>query len=183
VTIPANAGQSFVLSFTTPTALSDLAQGLAFACDGVTNAAAIEGVDMVDLTFSATPIADIVALAATASNNGILQIPQGAAAAFAVASVNVGATGTLTVSTDLAGAALPIATTLCQTNPSNGQCLAPPAASASVTIEANATPTFSVFATASGVVPFAPAASRVFLRFSDANGQPHGSTSVAVMTE
>jgi len=183
VPIAANAGQSFVLSFTTPTALSDPAQGLVFACDGVNNAAATEGVDTVDLTFSATPIADIVALAATASNNGILQIPQGAAAAFAVASVNVGATGSLTVSTDLGGAALLVAATLCQTNPSSGQCLAPPAASVPVTIDANATPTFSVFATASGTVPFAPGASRVFLRFVDANGQQHGSTSVAVMTE
>jgi outer membrane protein assembly factor BamB len=183
VPIPAHAGQSFVLSFTTPTALADPAQGLVFACDGIDNAAAIQGVDTVDLAFSATSIADIVALAATASGNGILQIPQGGAAAFAVASVNVGATGSLTVSTDLGGAALPVAATLCQTNPASGQCLAPPAASVAVSIDANATPTFSVFATSSGTVPFAPGASRVFLRFTDGNGQQHGSTSVAVMTE
>jgi outer membrane protein assembly factor BamB len=185
VTIAAKAGQSFALSFPASAALSDLAQGLVFACDNVTNASAIEGVDTVDLIVSATPIADIVALAATVSGNGTLQIPltPGGAAAFAVASINVGAGAGLTVSTDLGGAALPAIVAVCQTNPANGQCLAPPAASVAVTIGAGATPTFSVFATASGTIPFAPGVSRVFLRFTDAAGAPHGSTSVAVMTE
>jgi outer membrane protein assembly factor BamB len=185
VSIPAGSGQSFVLSFPAGAALSDLAQGLVFACDSVTNAPAIEGVDTVDLTVSATPVADIVALAATATGNGILQIPlaRGGAAAFSVASINVGASGSLTVSADLGGAALPVTATLCETNPANGQCLAPPAASVAVSIGADATPTFSVFATAASTIPFAPGASRVFLRFTDAGGVPHGSTSVAVMTD
>jgi hypothetical protein len=71
---------------------------------------------------------------------------------------------------------------VCQTNPANGQCLAPPASSIGVSLAAGATPTFSVFATASSAVPFAPGGSRIFLRFSDAAGQPHGATSVAVTT-
>jgi hypothetical protein len=183
VSIAGGQGQSFVLSFAGPAGLSDLDQGLVFACDNVTNAASIEGVDTLDLSVSSSPVADVVALAATASGNGVLHVPSGGAGAFAVASVNVGATGSLTVSADLGGAALPIAVNVCETNPSTAQCLAPPAATVQVSINANSTPTFSVFANASGTVPFAPAASRVFLRFADAAGAPHGSTSVAVTTE
>ena len=59
----------------------------------------------------------------------------------------------------------------------------PPTGSVAVTIAAGATPTFSVFATASSAIPFAPAVSRVFVRFTDAAGASHGETSVAVMTE
>ena len=183
VSIAAGQGQSFVLSFAVPSSLTDLAQGVVFACDNVTNAASIEGVDTLDLTVSASPVADIVALAATAAGNGVLHVPAGGAGAFAAASINVGATATLTVSADLGGAALPLAVFLCETNPSTAQCLAPPAPSVQVAIDAKATPTFSVFVNASGAVPLAPAASRVFLRFADAAGAPHGSTSVAVTTD
>jgi outer membrane protein assembly factor BamB len=185
VSIAAGGGQTFVLSFASSGPAALPGQGVAFACNGVTNALSIEGVDTVDLTFSSAPVTDIVALSATASNNGILQIPlsQGIAGAFAVASINVGATGGLTVSADLGGAALPVTALVCQTNPSNGQCLAPPVSSVSVTFASGATPTFSVFATASGTVPFAPAASRIFLRFTDSSGATHGSTSVAVRTQ
>jgi outer membrane protein assembly factor BamB len=185
VSIAAGGGQSFVLAFDSSNALALSGQGLVFTCDGTTNAASIPGVDDLDLTFSSTPVADIVALSATESGNGIVQIPfsQGLAGAFAVASINVGISGGLTVSADLDGAALPITLLVCQTNPSNAQCLAPPAPSVPIMIAAGATPTFSVFATASGSVPFAPAASRVFLRFTDSNGMQHGSTSVAVATD
>jgi hypothetical protein len=185
VSIAAGGGQSFVLAFGSSNALALSGQGLVFSCDASTNAASIPGVDAVDLTFSSTPVADIVALSATESGNGVVQIPfsQGVAGAFAVASINVGISGGLTVSADLDGAALPITLLVCQTNPSNAQCLAPPAPSVPIAIDAGATPTFSVFATAGGSVPFAPAASRIFLRFTDSNGIQHGSTSVAVTTD
>ncbi|MEI9984379.1 MAG: hypothetical protein WDN69_14910 [Aliidongia sp.] len=49
-------------------------------------------------------------------------------------------------------------------------------------IVAGATPTFSVFLQASGAIPLDPASARVFVRFKDADGALHGSTSVAVAT-
>jgi hypothetical protein len=52
-----------------------------------------------------------------------------------------------------------------------------------VTTDANSTPTFSVFASASGAIPFAPGATRIFVRFEDGNGVTRGSTSVAVRTQ
>lgn len=65
----------------------------------------------------------------------------------------------------------------------NGQCLAPPASSVATTINAGATPTFSVFATGNGVVPFDPANNRIFVAFRDGGGLVRGSTSVAVRNQ
>jgi hypothetical protein len=48
---------------------------------------------------------------------------------------------------------------------------------------ANSAPTFSVFLQSSGPIAFAPGASRIFVRFKDASGGLHGSTSVAVETQ
>ena len=50
-------------------------------------------------------------------------------------------------------------------------------------VNANATPTFGIFATASGNVPFDPANKRIFVEFSDANEVVRGATSVAVETQ
>ena len=89
----------------------------------------------------------------------------------------------LTVSADTGAATLPVSILLCPTDPSTGQCLQPMAPSVPVTIAAGATPTFSVFVTATAAVALAPATARIFVRFLDADGQSHGSTSVAVQTE
>ena len=101
-------------------------------------------------------------------------------AAFAVASVNVGATGTITVSADTGEAVLPLALSLCQTNPANGSCLAPPAKSVTLNMTGSATPTFSVFLSVSGEIPLDPAVNRIFVYFGDGSGNTRGLTSVAV---
>jgi hypothetical protein len=77
---------------------------------------------------------------------------------------------------------LPLATFICQTHPDNGQCLAAPTASVTLNYAAGASPTFSIFLQSSGAIAFAPATSRVFVRFEDNSGALHGSTSVAVET-
>ncbi|MGB8842367.1 MAG: NHL repeat-containing protein [Aliidongia sp.] len=187
VTIPGNNGvQSFLISFQSMQngpAFSALGVPLDFGCanGNVLNAAAIlPGVDTVDLTFSSTPIADVIALAATPTKDGIIKLPTGGAGAFAVASTNIGATATLTVSVDTGAATLPVTTTICQTNPSNGQCLSPPSTSLSLNYAGGTTPTFSVFLQSTGAIPLSPATSRIFVRFEDASGGLHGLTSVAV---
>jgi YVTN family beta-propeller protein len=184
VTIAGNGSQTFVLSVSSTAALSLPADPLLFLCDGLLPAPVISGVNTADLLFSATPIADVVALAATASNDGVVTVPQSqnADGAFALASVNVGATDTLTVSADTGTATLPVSVTLCQTDPSTSQCLAPPAPTVTLSDAANATPTFSFFVDATAPIAFAPATARVFVHFKDAGGVSHGSTSVAVKT-
>ena len=103
---------------------------------------------------------------------------------FAVASVNVGTSGNITVSADTAGVTLPVAVSLCQTNASTGICLAPPAPTVSATINAGATPTFAVFVAGSGIVAFDPARNRVTVRFREtASNAVRGATSVAIRTQ
>jgi hypothetical protein len=183
VTIPGGNGlQTFFVSFQGTTAFSAPGLQLDFGCLGAAPAAVVTGVDTVDLVMSSTPIADIIALAATPTNNGVIELPSDGVGAFAVASFNDGATAPIIVSVDTGAAVLPIQATICQSNPMTAQCLAPPAGSVSLTVTAGATPTFSIFLQSSGAIPFAPATSRVFVRFKDASGGLHGSTSVAVET-
>ena len=54
--------------------------------------------------------------------------------------------------------------------------------SVTTAINAGATPTFSIFVTGSGTVPFYLANNRIFVRFRDTGGVTRGSTSVAVRT-
>ncbi len=185
VSIPGNDGsQTFVLSFTGTAAFNTPSMPLNFTCDGVTSASVIPGIDTVDLSMSDTPVADVIALAATVSNNGIVELPQNGTAAFAVATTNLGATDMITVAADTGTTALPVTVTICQSDPSNGACLSAPTPTVTLSDAAGTTPTFSVFVTetGSGTIAFSPAHARVFVRFKDADGTLHGATSVAVET-
>jgi hypothetical protein len=105
--------------------------------------------------------------------------------------VNVGAGDFITATADTGNTGLPIAITLCQTNPVTGQCLSPsgsgdPFILPTVTtfINSGETPTFGIFVQGTGqFVPFNPAVNRVFVRFTDSLGFVRGATSVAVRTQ
>ena len=178
-----NGLQSFLLIFQGTNAFSTAGLPLDFGCAGVAPAAVETGVDTIDLTLSTTPIADIIALAESASGNGVVSMAVGATGAFAVASDNVGAGASIIVSVDTGAAILPVTTTLCQSNPSNGQCLATATPTVTLNFAAGATPTFSIFPQATGAIAFNPATARLFVRFKDASGNLHGSTSLAVQTD
>jgi hypothetical protein len=181
--IPANGMQTYVFALTPAAAVAATDVSLAVKCANHGAVPHIAGVNT--LTFAATlnPTPDMVALALTTSNDGILAIPAvGAAGAFSVASINLGTTAQVQVSADTGGGTLPIAITLCQTNPASGVCLVAPAALVSTTVAAGATPTFAVFAQANQAVPLDAAHNRIFLRFKDINGALVGATSVAVRT-
>jgi len=184
VTVAAGAPQSFFIAFpvNAPFIPSDVL--LSFDCTGVDPAQPIVGLNTLLLSGSSSPVPDVIALVATATNNGIVDIPgANGTGAFAVATDNVGATGAIVVTADTGSATLPVTLTLCQTNSTTGACLLPPASTVATTIAANETPTFSVFAAGSGSITFAPATSRIFVRFKDATGATRGSTSVAVETK
>jgi hypothetical protein len=136
------------------------------------------------LSASAAPVPDIVALAATESNDGILHIPGNSGSnAFAVATVNLGATAMITAAANTGPVSLPLAVSICQTDPATGQRLAAAGSSAATLITGGATPTFGIFVAAIAGVPFLPATNRIFVEFSDANEVVRGSTSVAVETQ
>jgi hypothetical protein len=184
VNISAGGAQSYVVAFNAAGALSPTKVVLGYGCDAVDAAIPIVGLSTLLLTFDTNPVPDVIALSATVSGDGIVDIPgANGAFAFAVASVNIGSSSPITVSADTGSATLSETNTICQSNPSNGACLATPAASVTTTINTNDTPTFSVFVTGTGTVPFDPANNRVFVRFKDAGGVTRGSTSVAVRTQ
>jgi subtilase family serine protease len=177
-----NGAQSFLIALTPTAAFDPTPLAFTFGCAGLAAAPSETGLNTLLMSASVSPVPDIVALGATTSNDGILHIPAGSAA-FAVATVNLGASSTITATANTGSATLPLSIDLCQTNPSSGQCLSPPAGGVTLTIAADATPTFAIFGTASGAIPFNPASSRIFVEFSDPSGAVRGETSVAVETQ
>ena len=183
VSIAAGGFQTFVLVFTPTAAFSATTVELAFDCTNTDPAPVFPGVNTVDLLASDTPVADVIALAATASADGIARIPgDDGAVAFAVATANVGAGASIVVSTDTGTAVLPVGVTVCETDPVTAACIDPPAMSVTTDIAGGATPTFSFFVSGSGTVASDPANTRIFVRFSS-GADVVGATSVAVQTD
>lgn len=184
VDISQGGGQTFVIALT-PSA--DVAPtDVIFDFSGANGApvTTIPGVNTLLFSASTPPIPDIVALAATLNNDGIVNIPGATGTGvFAVATVNVGVTGTITASADTGAATLPVNVNLCETNPTTGACISDIGPSVPTTINANATPTFGIFVTGTANVPFDPATNRIFVRFRDAGGVTRGATSVAVRSQ
>ena len=178
----ANGSQSFLIALQGTSAFSITNMPLTFACDGSPAAVSIPGVNTLDLMMSTAPVVDIIALAATAGNTGIVVVPEAGSAAFAIASTNIGAEDAISVTPDTGSAKLPVTATICQTDPGSGQCLYPATNVAKINYANGATPTFSIFLHATGTITLAPATARVFVRFEDDSGNIHGSTSVAIET-
>jgi Divergent InlB B-repeat domain len=184
VTIPPGGAQSFVLALTPDATIAPTEVAFSFACANAVPATSTIGLNSLLLSASTTPTADMVALAATASDDGIVAIPGATGAgAFVVATDNLGAAGPITASANLGAATLPVTLSICETVPATGACLAPPTASVTTTIAAGATPTFAIFVQGSGTVAFNPAVNRVFVQFQDAANATRGLTSVAVRTQ
>jgi streptogramin lyase len=187
VALAGGQSQSFVITMTANTTFVPNTVFLSFYCKSVDPAVPVNGLNTLLLSSSTTATPDVIALGATPSGDGILGITgTSGTGAFAVATANVGAAGTITASVDTGAATgVPLTLTICQSNPTTAVCTNPstPAATATLTVNANDTPTFSVFATASGAVTFAPATTRIFVRFKDSGGATRGSTSVAVRTQ
>jgi hypothetical protein len=157
---------------------------LRFGCDQAETARTIRGVNTLLLSASTQPTPDIVALAATADNDGIATVtPPSGTGAFAVAIVNVGAPGHIIASADTGAAALPVSLSLCPTVAQTAQCATPPSTAVALDLGANATATLSVFVVANGPLPFDPANNRVFVSFKDGGGVVRGATSVCVRSQ
>jgi len=123
---------------------------------------------------------------ATSSGTNLLTIPVGGSASFEVASENQSgqAFASITVKSSTgANPSLPVQVTICQTNPSSGQCLAAPADTVTVApFAAGATPTFSVFVTATAAIASSPS-NEVIVLFTNSSGTIDGSASVLVVTD
>jgi virginiamycin B lyase len=184
VDLPANGLQSFVFALTPQAAFDTESVSFGFYCSDADAAPIVNNVDTLQLSASATPVPDIIALGVTPGGDGILDITgTTGSSAFAVATDNIGSTDTLKVTINPGAVALPLDLSVCETDPSSGQCLAAPTRNLTLMINAGATPTFAFFATAMGAVVFDPNNNRLIVRFEDAAGDLRGATSVAVRTQ
>jgi hypothetical protein len=184
VDIPGRSVQTFIISLTPSAPIQPTDVALNFDCSNTQPAPATVGLNTLLLSASTAPVPDIVALAATLANDGIVNVPgENGMGLFGVATSNVGARGTITATADTGGAALPVTLSICQTIPTNGTCLSPAGPSVTLDIEAAGTPTFVVFVAGHGNIPFDPASNRVFVRFTDGANVTRGATSTAVRTQ
>src|ERR1700735_4314249 len=136
-----------------------------------------------------TDVNSFQVLAATGSGDGVLTIPfstqgAGAAGAFAVEAANVGNPigGGVVVSAE--AGTLPVGITICQTDPTNGACLATPGSTVTLASFPRGTSvTFSVFVIATAAIASDPANNRIYVQFRDGGGNLLTFTSVAVVTD
>lgn len=185
VRIGAGLFQTFVFSLTPTAPIASMDVQFGFECANADPAAKTSGVNTLQFLASGAPVSDIVMLSATPPPDpGIVNIPgTNGIGFFVVATVNVGVSGNITLSASAGGAVLPAILSICETDPTTGVCLAPPGASVTRTIDANATPTFAVFVLGTGDIAFAPAINRVRVEARDGSDNIVGGTSVAVRTQ
>jgi hypothetical protein len=178
--IPVGTLRNFTISVTPTATLTAADVVLTMQCSNSPPGASIVGLNTLLLSASNVQTPDIIALAATQKSDGYVGVADGTGA-FAVATVNVGSGGNIVASVDTGSSTLPVTVTMCQTNPVTGQCISAIQSTVATTINANATPTFAIFVTATASIAPDPANKRIFVRFEDAlGGATRGSTSVAV---
>jgi hypothetical protein len=181
--LPNGSSQSLVLALKPSAVIAPIEQHFVFQCSASSPAASIIGVNTLLLSADTAQPADVVALAATPTQDGVLRLPGvNQAQAFAVATVNLGAQAAVTVTVDWGDITLPVSLAICQTNPTTGACLSPPSTSVAAILVPNATPTFGFFVSAANALPFFPSKVRAFVRFKDPSGDLRGSTSIALTT-
>lgn len=149
----------------------------------------IPGVNVIVLTVSDTPTADVVALSTFFGIDGGLEggfgdvLPLDPSNFIAVSTTNFGVGAQITVVPNTGATQLPLVLSICETDPATGVCINPttPAPSVTTTVDENETPSFAVTVTSEGTIPPDPN-SRIFVPFLDEQGEVRGLTSVAVVS-
>jgi len=184
VDVPVGGLQTFVITLSSATVFEAATIVPQFLCDNAEAAAEFPGVNTFSFAAAAEPVADIIALGATLSNDGVVILADAASSnVFSVATINVGASSSIIANADFGLADLPAVVSICQTDPLTSLCINPTTPTTGpieLSIEPFETPTFGVFVTAQGNIPFDAANNRAFVRFSDSNGALRGGTSVAL---
>jgi len=154
----------------------------AFLCRNANSVTPLAGVNTLLLSSSNVNVPDIIALAATTTNDGIVRLDGAGNGAFSVASVNVGDGGTIDVS---AATDTSATVAMCESDPVTAACINPTAPTFNpvrVSIGNNGTPTFSVFPSSAQAIAADPANNRVRVVFTDISDRIRGQTSVAIQS-
>ena len=173
---------NFVIAFDATQGIAATEVALDITCDSGVSAPSLPSVNRFTLTASTSATADILAVAATASNDGIATIPgSNGTGFFAAAGINIGASETLTLRPVAPGLALGFS--ICETNVATSQCLAAPTPTIDIAFQAGQTRTFAVFITGDGsTISGGLDVNRIRLQFEDESGSLRGLTHVAVQT-
>jgi len=179
VDIAPGATQGFVFGITPSQAMAATEIPLVFDCANTSPAPSHAGLNTFILSAAATAPPDLLAIGATPSGDGVVQLASNTGIGFfTTAAVNIGSAGEVTVSADDDGRGLPLNLQVCETTPSGEWIVCGNNLTRSV--GADQTAYYSVFATGTGQpIAFDPANNRLFLRFA-ANGTTVGATNVAV---
>lgn len=176
--------QSFLLVLSSQQSLTPVELFPRFVCDAGVSVDRLPGVNTLQFSASENTVADVIALSATPTRDGVVVIPgEAGIAAFSVATVNLGNSTTIRAAVDLASSDVQARISLCQTDPATSVCTnpsTPSSAGAVLEIPAGDTPTFAVFVQAVGNIPFDPANNRALVRFFDSDDVLRGGTSVAL---
>jgi hypothetical protein len=198
VDIAAGGAQTFVIAFTPHAEFGNTQVELRFACAQGETAALLRGVNTFNLSASTAPVADVIAVSATTTNDGIVSIPAGGAGAFVVAFSNIGEGRLFFVAVTSHGSPLPGAT-VCLFSPT-GAC---ESFTMPIGLFGTPTPVLSILKGTTGTLgvilpvgwtePFDPARNRIAVEFREANhpcfgcplvpGELRGMTGVAVKPE
>lgn len=182
VTIAAGAAQSFVITIALAAQFDPVDAALAYSCTNADTVTPLEGLNTLLLSASTIAVPDVIALAATSSGDGIVQLDSAGNGAFSVATVNVGTSATVSVSaTTTTGASV----ALCESDPVTAACINPTSPTfgdVSLSVANNGTPTFSVFASSGSAIPSNAATNRISVVFRGADNNVRGQTSVAVQS-
>lgn len=184
VDIPAGEIRTFIVSLRRGSNESHSDLRIDTVCSNRAPAPSIAGVNTFRFTSTSLSLPDVVALAATTSNNGLVELPTGGgASAFSVASINLRSFGTVVVTPEAASGIASLETLeICRTNAESGACETARAASQSLLLGTDETATFAVFLRSNDDIANDPARNRVFVHFRTPAGQSVGATSVAVRT-
>ena len=182
VDIAAGGSQSFVITLALNAQFNPRDAMLSYTCRNAAPVVPLAGVNTLLLSASTEAVADVIALAATVDGDGIVRLDNAGNGAFSVASINVGAPSTISVVAEsTTGASI----ALCQTNPNSGACTNPSTPSSdpvTLGLDANETPTFSVFVSSSSSIAADASSNRINLIYRDQAGTIRGQSSVAVQS-
>jgi len=175
-----NVPQSFAIGITAFTPLDPQEIEFGYVCNTGNPADVLVTTNTVLFSASEQRPLDIVALAATINNDGIVNIPDSENfGVFSAANVNVGSAGNVTASVAVLGEQLD-EVLICPTNFVTGECIDTPSESTFAFQGENGTASFGIFVRNASPVEFRPDLNRVVLIFTDDEGVIRGRTSVAV---
>ena len=183
VNIPTGGSASFVFSFTANQVFSSRTFPIVLRCGNAVASRTTAGVITFTLGVSDFSPPDVIAIAQTLSQDGIVKLPgAGGTTPFVAAAINIGGDRSIVVRPEISGIDLPLTLSICESN-AQAQCLASPTPSVTVEFPRNAAKTFTIYVEipAGSPVPFDPAINRIALKFSE-DGVVRANSSVAVAT-